>query len=446
MTDDKKVIVVGAGAAGMAAAADLSAAGFSVAILEARDRTGGRMFTLRDSVLDVPIELGAEFIHGKPPEIWKVLQKRKVKITEVKGDNWCADSGELQPCDFSSQVDHVLEKMDAQSPDESFLNFLNRCLPNKGKDPKQEEARRRAVDYVSGFNAADPGLVGVHWLVKEREAEEKIEGDRAFRAKNGYADLVEIFAKQLTEGRVSIQTEAVVKQVLWSESSVEVTGSLPDGAFRLTAPRAIVTIPLGVLQMEPGEVGAVEFVPALPARMRDAMKRVEMGKVIRIVLRFRTRFWENIAPAKSKTLSKMSFLFSEDEWFPTWWTTMPERLPIITGWAPFRAAEGLSGQSRDFVVDKALGALHALLHVSREDLGREIEAAYFHDWQSDPYSRGAYSYGKIGAVAAVDELASPVANTLFFAGEATDVSGNNGTVHGAIASGRRAAKEIIDGV
>jgi monoamine oxidase len=220
----------------------------------------------------------------------------------------------------------------------------------------------------------------------------------------------------------------------------------PGGATRLTASRVLVTLPLAVLQTAPGEVGAVEFVPALPPRKVAAMKKLEMGRVIRVVLRFRERFWENISPVKSKTLSEMSFLLSQDEWFPTWWTRMPEKLPIITGWAPFRSAERLSGKSRDFVVEQSLGSLGRLLGLSVQDLAQRLEAAYLHDWQSDPFSRGAYSYGKVGADGAQEELGRPVEDSLFFAGEASDVSGNNGTVHGAIASGRRAAAEIAQNV
>jgi monoamine oxidase len=84
-----------------------------------------------------------------------------------------------------------------------------------------------------------------------------------------------------------------------------------------------------------------------------------------------------------------------------------------------------------------------LLKVSSDDRARLLEAEYFHNWQSDPFSRGAYSYGKVGADGAQEALASPVENTLFFAGEATDIWGHNGTVHGAIASGVRAAREIL---
>jgi monoamine oxidase len=140
----------------------------------------------------------------------------------------------------------------------------------------------------------------------------------------------------------------------------------------------------------------------------------------------------------------MSFLFSQDDWFPTWWTANPAKWPIITGWAPFRCAERLSGKSNSFVVEKGLQTLGAQLRVSQAELESLLEVAHCHDWQADPFSQGAYSYGKVGSDGAYEALAEPVENTLYFAGEATDTTGNNGTVHGAIASGYRAAKQIMD--
>jgi monoamine oxidase len=170
-----------------------------------------------------------------------------------------------------------------------------------------------------------------------------------------------------------------------------------------------------------------------------------MGKIIRITLRFRHRFWDALSPPRgdSETLAEMSFLLSQDDWYPTWWTTLPVKLPVITGWAPFRSAERLSGKSRPFVVERALQTLSALLGVRSGELRELLDAAYFHDWQSDPFSCGAYSYGAAGGDGAQEALAGPLENTLFFAGEATDTTGHNGTVHGAVASGQRAAREII---
>ena len=172
-----------------------------------------------------------------------------------------------------------------------------------------------------------------------------------------------------------------------------------------------------------------------------------MGRVIRLTLRFRERFWDAIKPLGArKSLSGMSFLFCQDDWFPTWWTASPAKWPILTGWAPFRSADRLSGHDRGFVVRRALETLSSLLRVGPSELENLLEDAHTHDWQTDPFSLGAYSYGKVGSDGAQEALAEPVENTLYFAGEATDTTGNNGTVHGAIASGNRAAEQILEAI
>jgi len=448
MARNPAVIVIGAGAAGLAAASRLGQAGLSVAVLEARDRIGGRIFTERDTTCNAPIELGAEFIHGRPHEMLDPLRKANTKITEVEGQPWCVFDQQLSPCDTFSAIDSILEKMDDSLPDESFRSFLERTFPNPTNDPALNEAKQRALGYISGFNAADPDLVGVHWLVQGMRAEEHIEGERAFRSRNGYADLIEVFRRQIAASDVTIHTGTVVDGIRWSRGHAEISARSGAGSATFTATRVLITLPLAVLKAPIGQTGVIQFSPALPRTKIESLDKLEMGKVIRIVLRFRDRFWKAIpSPADKKlTLSDMGFLFSQDEWFPTWWTTMPEKLPIITGWATFRSAERLSGESKSFVVQRSLQTLGTLLRVSPKKLEEWLQAAYLHDWQSDPFSRGAYSYGKVGSDGAQKALASSVENTLFFGGEATDTTGNNGTVHGAIASSQRAAAEILQGL
>jgi monoamine oxidase len=440
------LIVVGAGAAGLSAAVKVAGSGFSVQIVEARNRIGGRMFTLRDPVWQVPIELGAEFIHGVPPEIWKPLETHHSEIAEVIGEPWCSVNVQLSKCNFFSSVESILEKMNCRGNDESFLSFLDRRFPASANWEKQE-ARRRALAYVTGFNAADPDRVGVHWLVQSMRAEEKIDGDRAFRSKNGYDDLLDIFRRELAETGARVQTETIVDSVAWSKGFVEVTANRGGEPLKLVAKRLLVTMPLGVLKASIGG-GGVQFTPHLPLRKRKALETLLMGKVIRVTLRFRTRFWDTIRPEKnnSKTLSRMNYLFTQDEWFPSWWTRMPDKSPIITGWAPARSAERLSGKSRSFVVERALHSLAAALKTRRSRLESLLDDAYFHDWQDDRFSCGAYSYGAVGSDGAQRDLGSSIENTLFFAGEATDTTGHNGTVHGAIASGHRAASQILRGL
>ena len=444
MSSDPAVIVIGAGVAGLAAACQLGHAGMAVHILEACDRIGGRVFTHLDPGCDCPIELGAEFIHGKPPEIWELLRKSKTEITEVQGDSWCAEKDRLSPCGFWDEVDQILQKMDDSKPDESFAAFLDRCCRSPETQSKQR-AKQRAQSYVSGFNAADPALVGVHWLVKEMQAEEKIEGARAFRCHNGYKDLLDLFQQEIKNYNITVRTETVAQRLHWNAGSVKVEVRDQESVSTLEAPRVLITLPISLLKAPVGQPGVVQFTPELPTDKKAALDKLEMGKVIRVSLRFRERFWDSIKPAGARrSLSNMGFLFGQDDWFPTWWTANPAKSPVITGWAPFRCAERLSGKSHSFVVEHGLQTLSTLLRVSQSELQNILEEAHFHDWQADPFSRGAYSYGKVGANEAQQVLTEPIQDTLYFAGEATDTTGNNGTVHGAIASGYRAAKQILD--
>jgi monoamine oxidase len=442
---DPDVIVIGAGAAGLTAAAELGRSGLRVTLLEARNRIGGRMFTVHDSKCDAPVELGAEFIHGRSPEIWDLIKAHKIRTTEVSGDRWCVQEGKLSTCSFFSEVDDIIEKMNDREPDQSFNEFLDQCCSSAKNDNHLREAREWARRYVSGFNAADPAVVGVHWLVKEMRAEEQIHGDRSFRAHNGYADLVAVFQRQIDDAGVTLQGNTVVECVRWRSGNAEIVTRGSNGAQAFSAARVLITVPLGVLQAGRDENGAIRFDPELPEEKQAAITNIMMGKVIRVTLRFRERFWESLprSPEKhSKTMDELSFLFSHDDCLPTWWTMSPEKLPFLTGWAPFHHAQRLSGQTESFVVEQSLRSLHRVLGITVQELETLFEHIYFHDWQNDPFSRGAYSYGKVGGGGAEEVLAEPIENTLFFAGEATDTGGHNGTVHGAIASGKRAAEEI----
>ena len=193
MAFDPKVIILGAGAAGLSAAAELAHAGLTVLILEARDRLGGRIYTKHDSVCNVPVELGAEFVHGRPPEIWALLRKHNAGMKEIVGEDFCVRDGKLSECDFFSEVDKLLKQMDDRAPDQSFLEFVEH-------NDQGHETKEWARGYVSGFHAADPGLISVHSLVKGLRADKKIEADRPFRIPQGYAFVIDLFRQELTGG------------------------------------------------------------------------------------------------------------------------------------------------------------------------------------------------------------------------------------------------------
>ena len=443
------IIVIGAGISGLAAALDLVQAGMTVEILEARDRVGGRIFTHQDPTLDYPVELGAEFVHGLAPEIWVPLQQHNLKVTEVDGDRWCALDQKLQKCDFFAQADKILSRMDDKHEDEAFLDFLARSFPGDDRG----EAKQWVTRYVIGFNAANAEDVSVHWLVHNRRAEEQIESDRAFRIVGGYRRLVDQFAQQFAPSHLDtvapawqLHLSTVVREIQWTKDSLRIEAQTPRGSRIIESPRALVTVPLGVLQSP----DSIRFNPDLPNDKLQALDRLVMGKVIRVVLCFRQVLWDHVPAGRMEDhrsqddLANLSFLFSHDGSFPTWWTQMPERVPILTGWSPAHCAERMAGMTEGRIIDKALESLSNLLGLEKAQVNSQLNSAYVHNWETDPFSCGAYSYVKAGGEGCQATLADPIANTLFFAGEHTDTTGYNGTVHGAIASGRRAAKQILE--
>jgi monoamine oxidase len=144
-----------------------------------------------------------------------------------------------------------------------------------------------------------------------------------------------------------------------------------------------------------------------------------------------------------KTLPDLHFLFTRHPVFPTFWTAMPLRLPLLVAWSAGPSAAAKAGWSQQRLEKEALHALTRILGLPEDALGRRFVRSYFHDRQADKFSRGAYSYVLAGGMEAQALLALPLGNRLFFAGEATQSDGHHATVHGAYASGLRAAEEIL---
>jgi monoamine oxidase len=434
MLSEEDVLIIGAGLAGLAAAAELHEAGLRVRLMEARDRIGGRAWSIPAQGLEQAIELGAEFIHGKPPELFSIAQAAHLDPIELGGDNFTSDGRTVKRFDFFRKSESVLDELSDRGRDESFTEFVRE---HAGEDP---ERLQWAMRYVRGFHAADPDLISVHAMVRESRAEEKIEGDRGFRPRQGYRSLIEWYERRLAGAPIDLN--APVRRVQWSRSGVEVlSDAAPGSSTHRRARKLLVTLPLGVWQADVSEEGGVEFMPELPQK-HTAAARLAMGRILRITLQFRERFWAE-RKAGCPDLRKMHFLMADDEYFPTWWTMHPIATPLLVGWAPDIYADKLRGKSQDEVGAQARESLvHALPQYGRE-IREGLVAGYFHDWQEDPFSRGAYSYVKVGGLGAQEALGAPVEDTLFFAGEATESEGHHATVHGAIATGLRAAREIL---
>ncbi len=432
------VLVLGAGISGLAAAVQLTRAGLTVAVLEARDRIGGRIHTLHQPHLTWPVELGAEFIHGLPRETWDIIHAANLAVHEMPPNHWLFENGRLLPAGDFPELDPLLERIDLRDHDQSVSRFLHANC----RDPECAPIRPLAVSYVEGFDAAPVEKMSSHALKISEEAAARIHGDRLFRLAHGYSQIPDWLRSSIHPSRGSLHLNTVVNRVDWSEGSVRIAARQFGKAVHFQAPQALITLPLGVLQTQIGWRGAVAFNPPLAAK-EIPIRELQMGHVLKITFQFRERFWahQSVPTASEIHGAALSFIHSPDDWVPTWWSTLPVAAPVLVGWAGGPQATVLAHTRQP--VEWAIDSLAHVLGLPRATICRQIVAAHVHDWQADPWSRGAYSYIPTGGLDLPRQLAEPIDDTLFFAGEATDTSGATGTVHAALATGHRAAAEIL---
>jgi monoamine oxidase len=383
------------------------------------------------------VELGAEFVQGRIPALFTLAHQTGQPLVELIGSRWQWRAGQLARADESvSHIDEILSRLPDLRPDEdqSFEQVLAMCCA----DESLVEATRVARSYIESYDAAHPDRVSVRYLVRERRAEAKIEGDRVFRLVTGYDGVPRALQAHIPPDRASVHLETIATEVEWTPGTVAVNARGPLGEARgpFSARRLVVALPVGVLQAPPTEPGAVRFTPPL-ADKDIALRGLEMGNVVKLVFAFKERFWEGTLP------HEVGFLNAAGEPFKAWWTGYPVYAPVLVAWAGGPAADALEGLTVHARVDRALDSLARLLGVARAVVDRQVVAFDTHDWAADPFARGAYSYVRVGGIEAQAALASPVDDTVFFAGEATEVAGHQATVHGALFAGQRAADEVL---
>lgn len=434
MDSSSDVIVLGAGAAGLAAAERLVRAGLRVTVLEARDRVGGRVDTVYDAVLGVPLELGAEFIHGKPRELLKLARRARVRVRPSRDTHLAMWRGKR--IDLEDAFDFTGSFARAKPPDRP-VGELIRELARAERWPPYKEAFARS--YVEGFYAARPDTASTLAIARMERVAAELGGIGPSHVLEGYARVLQPLADALLRRPGTLFFNAVAEDIRWSPGHVEVRArtrlGAPLGRFRASC--LVVTLPVGVLRAKRPEPGAVRFLPRLPEKER-AWSRLEMGPLMKVLLRFRSPFWR-----EREDTAAYDFFQSPGMPFPVFWLLAPPRMPYLVGWSGASQAEALSELPEAEVLQRALGTLARLFGVARPWLHEQLESWRVQNWQHEPFTRGGYAVIPSGATDALEALAAPVKGTLFFAGEATHTEGEEGTVHGALETGWRAAKEVL---
>lgn len=419
--------MVGGGAAGLAAAGELAGKRAIVLLVEARPRLGGRIRTVRPGRWPLPVELGAEFVHGADPDLLEIARREALLLDRLPPEHLERHGGQWRPVrGLWRRFERATRAMRGRGPDRSVAEFLD-----SGRVTARDRRRLRGV--FEGFEAAPVDRLSERSLSTTGEEPEGEAERMQFRFVSGYDGVVRALAREAAERGARIRCGTAVRAIAWRPGRVEVRTS--RGVFR--ARRAILTVPIGVLQAAPGSPGAIAFDPE-PASLRRALSRLAMGHVARVTLRFREPFWRDRLGDRAGA----TFFHTGDEALPTWWTAAPAETAMLTGWAGGPRAHRWIGAPRAALEEAALRALGPLFRVRHARLRQLLLASHSHDWSADPLTRGAYSYALVGGAGAGALLARPIERTLFFAGEATERE-EGGTVPAAIRSGRRAAKKAM---
>lgn len=426
----ERVLVVGAGMAGIAAARVLADKGYSVTVLEARPVAGGRIRTTTD--LGAPVDLGASFIHGTKGNPLVALAKRfgaATYNTDRDESLYVNAAGATIPTsvvdaaqgEYEALFEKLLAVQDELSQDRSIGGVASPLLR------RIRERRGAAIGDLASFLVNSE--IGTEFGADlNRMSLEYFDEDEAFSGpdlllKPGYMSLI----NGLSQG-LDIRYRQAVRRISWSSSGVRVTTT--TGVF--DADRVVVTLPLGVLKR-----GDIVFSPGLPRAKRAAIARLAMGVLDKTYLKFPSVFWQ-------RSGDPVGFIGNVGA---TGATQIPEYYtldqalgqPIMFGFTAGAKARRIETTQPAAIRQATMASLRKIFGSSIP----EPEAMLQTRWSTDPFAYGSYSFLPVGASPSdYDALARPVDDRVFFAGEATHRA-YPGTVHGAYLSGMREAARVV---
>jgi monoamine oxidase len=417
-------VVVGAGAAGLMTARELARAGKRVTILEARDRCGGRIYTLPTAEFGYPAEGGPEFVHGAAPLTRALMREAGLALQPRGGTRWSTRTGALSPDEFSvPHMGRFYQALSGVNTDLPIAEFLEMHFTGRQYD----ELRRSITRTVEGYDAADPWRASTLALRDEWMARD--DGEHG-RIAGGYGELIEYLLSECCRHGAALHLGAAATAI--DEAGGRIAVRCDRGAT-FEADAAILTMPPPLLS----EI-------ALPSAARErlaATADIGFGNVVKILFRFATKWWAN---QSGRNLADLSFLLSDAK-VPTWWTQHPAEYPVLTGWFAGPKADRVSSLTEAELVDMGLTSLAEIFDLPSDRIRTDLVASRAINWGNDPFARGAYSYATPRTREAQSVLRKPNGDAIFFSGEALYAGPDMGTVEAALASGQETAQTILMG-
>ena len=424
--DRPRVVVIGAGLAGLAAAQSLAQANYPVVVLEARDRLGGRTWTSTHWP-DLPVDMGASWIHGlRGNPLTALARSAAVDLVITDYDNALIYGPSGRPLGPDEEtylarlgdlITTALVAAQGHDPDQSVQIAVRAALDWPALSPTdQEQVNFLLNSTLEQEYGGSVSQLSAHWY----DDGEFFSGPDALLP-GGYQGLVRVLAQGL-----DIRLQQAVQAVDWSGGAVVVTTN--QATYR--AERVVVSLPLGVLKS-----GAVKFSPPLPEAKTTAISRLGIGVLNKCYLRFPRVFWPD-------TVDWLEQISAPPGLWAEWVSLVPSlRQPVLLGFNAADQGRAIEDWGDGAIVASALATLQRLF-------GRRIPEPLDYQisrWQRDRYALGAYSFNALGSTPAMrDHLAQGLAGRLFFAGEATSRQ-YFGTAHGAYLSGLAVAQQIRQG-
>jgi len=419
----KSVLIIGAGLAGLACGKALQQQGFQVQLIEGRNRSGGRIHTSRHWP-DLPLDLGASWIHGVNGNpltaVADQIKARRVLTSYQRVATYTTDGGLLTAAEqqrlehISTQLQQALSYAQQQEADQSLDAAVAALRQQLSEQPQALAYLNFCLSgMIEQEYAGSSSELSAHWY----DSALSFAGDDAL-----FLDGYQVITDWLAQG-LDIVLNQPADSIDWTQTKPVVR----CGQQLFEADYLVVTLPLGVLQQL-----KVRFEPPLPEDKQQAIGQLGMGVLNKCYLRFEKAFWpadvdwlEYVAPHHGQWTEWLSLVRSTGQ-------------PVLLGFNAATQGRALEQLSDQQIVDSALQTLQQMFgNTVPTPVGHQISR-----WATDPFAGGAYSFTPVGATPELrDKLAAPLANRLFFAGEATSRH-YYGTAHGAFLSGLRAAAEI----
>ena len=394
--DKADVMIIGGGASGLAAGKEMAKAGKKVCVLEARNRLGGRINTLNVPGFSTYIEAGAEFVHGDMLATKSLLKEGGIAFKSIEGNYYRIRNGKFQnPKNLLTTISTILSKAGSLEQDMPFSKFLDQYL----NEEKFKEIRENAIAFVEGYDAADIKRASTFAL---REEWKNFDQSVQYRLKSGYIMLIDFLSNEIIEHNGEILLSTVAKEIRWKKDNIKV---ISDKGKIYSASKALITVPLGVLKSMPDEKAHIRFSPGLPGKL-EAAKSIGYGTATKVFLEFNEAFWES-SKNQIRKMPELGLLMSDTP-FPAYWTQLPNKTPLLTGWLAGPQAEKNKNTSDEDIINMALDTLSYIFNADRLFLTKNLHAGKAINWHTDPFSLGSFSYSTVESNEAKKILTQPV--------------------------------------